>query len=45
MTQTEKFEKFIATLVRQYEALENKESTTAQTLKAVIDFANGINKM
>jgi phage regulator Rha-like protein len=45
MTQTEKFEKFIAALVRQYEAMEDKECTTAQTLKAVIDFANGINEI
>ena len=45
MTQTEKFEFFIAALVRQYEAMEDKECTTAQTLKAVIDFANGINKL
>ena len=45
MTQTEKFEKFIAALVRQYEAFEDKESTTAKAIKAVIDFANGINQM
>lgn len=45
MTQTEKFEKFIEALVRQYDALEDKECTTAQTLKAIIDFANGINKL
>ena len=45
MTQTEKFEMFIAALVRQYEAFENKQCTTAITIKAVIDFANGINKI
>jgi len=45
MTQTEKFEKFIAALIRQYEAFEDKESTTAKAIKAVIDFANGINKL
>jgi len=45
MTQTEKFEKFIEALVRQYEAMEDKQCTTAITIKAVIDFANGINKI
>jgi hypothetical protein len=45
MTQTEKFEMFIDALIRQYEAFEDKESTTAQAIKAVIDFAQGINKI
>ena len=45
MTQTEKFEFFIAALVRQYEKFEDKECTTAKAIKAVIDFANGINKI
>jgi hypothetical protein len=45
MTQTEKFEKFIEALVRQYEAMEDKQCTTAITIKAVIDFANGINQI
>ena len=45
LTQNEKFERFIAALVRQYEAFEDKQSTTAKAIKAVIDFANGINKL
>ena len=45
MTQNEKFEMFIAALIRQYEAFEDKQSTTAQAIKAVIDFANGVNKI
>jgi hypothetical protein len=45
MTQNEKFEMFIAALVRQYEAFEDKQSTTAITIKAVIDFANNVNKI
>jgi len=45
MTQTEKFEKFIEALIRQYEAMEDKQCTTAITIKAVIDFANGINEI
>jgi hypothetical protein len=45
MTQTEKFEFFIAALVRQYETFEDKESTTAKAIKAVIDFAYGVNNI
>ena len=45
MTQTEKFEKFIEALVRQYESFEDKQCTTAITIKAVIDFANEINEI
>ena len=45
MTQNEKFEMFIAALIRQYEAFEDKQSTTAQAIKAVIDFAKGVNKI
>jgi hypothetical protein len=45
MTQTEKFEMFIAALVRQYDGLEDKQCTTAITIKAIIDFANGVNNI
>jgi len=45
MKQAEKFEMFIDALIRQYEALEDKQSTTAQAIKAVIDFAQGVNKI
>lgn len=45
MKQDEKFEMFIAALVRQYEGFEDKQSITAQAIKAVIDFANGVNKL
>ena len=45
MTQTEKFQMFIDALIRQYEAFKDKQSTTAQAIKAVIDFAQGINKI
>lgn len=44
MSQAEKFQIFIDALVRQYEAFEDKQSTTAITIKAVIDFANNLNK-
>ena len=45
MKQAEKFEMFIDALIRQYEAFEDKQSTTAQAIKAVIDFAQGVNKI
>ena len=45
MTQTQKFEMFIAALVRQYEGFEDKQCTTAITIKAVIDFAKGVNNI
>ena len=44
MTQTEKIQMFIDALIRQYEAFEDKQSTTAQAIKAVIDFAQGVQK-
>lgn len=45
MKETEKLQLLIATLMVQYERFENKESTTAQVIKAVIELANGINEM
>lgn len=45
MKQTEKFKMFIDALIRQYEAFEDKQCTIAKTIKAVIEFAEGINKI
>jgi hypothetical protein len=42
MTQSEKFEFLISSLIAQYEALNEKESTTAKTLKYIIEFAQSI---
>ena len=45
MTQTEKFQHFINTLAKQYEEFEDKQNPVAVTIKAVIDYANALNKI
>ena len=45
MTQNEKFDFFLSAIEKQYEALAAKESSTAQTLLAVILFAHNIKNM
>jgi len=45
MTQTEKLQFFIDTLIKQYEAFEDKENPVAVTIKAVIDYGNALNKL
>lgn len=45
MKEIEKLELLIAILTTQYEKFQDKESTTAQVTKAVIELVNGIKQM
>jgi hypothetical protein len=45
MTQTEKLQFFIDTLIKQYEEFEDKENAVAFTIKAVIDYAKSLNEL
>jgi hypothetical protein len=45
MTQTEKFNFFINSLINQYEGFEDKQNAVAITIKAVIDYAKSLNEL
>jgi len=45
MTQTEKFQFFINSLINQYERFEDKQNAVAITIKAVIDYAKSLNEL